>query len=252
MGFKYLDRVYAEVKGTSPSAQAVLAYLAHRTDDKTGRCFPKRATISEATHLGLTAISNALTELREKRYLSWIPGGRQKTGRSLANSYTIVFPREIITGDDSSSRQTVTAGAATRSLQEPPGGHCTSRQAATITHGSKIDQKDYHPPVGGDDLRQIEEMAALGEEVLSRPETEDESIKRRTEQSVLLAAVIACKNDDIETRKILSHAMIGKDPERCLDTIHQFESELRQGEMRGIRSLPRLLTSRLAALPSKV
>jgi len=250
MGFKFAERVYAEIQGTSPTAQAVLAYLAHRADDKTGRCFPKRETIAAATHLKATAISNALVELREKSFLDWVSGGRHKTGRSLANEYTIIFPHEITTADvSSSSRETASADAATRLVQVPPNGMCSSRHAATIIKTSGNDHKVHHPPVDGDESRQIDECTAIGERMIAKAKSESVEIARRERLSLLEEACEACGVNDIESKKYLTHAMIGKSPADCLETIQRFASELRQGEFKGIKSLPRLLTSRLAALP---
>ncbi len=42
--------------------------------------------------------------------------------------------------------------------------------------------------------------------------------------------------------------MMGRDPLRCLEEIHRFASERRQGEMANVRNLAALLVERLKAV----
>ena len=55
MGVVYTERVYKEAVGTSPTEQAVLAYLAHRANDKNGKCFPSVERIMRETHFSRAA-----------------------------------------------------------------------------------------------------------------------------------------------------------------------------------------------------
>ena len=95
MGFKLTSRVYAEITNTTPTEQAILAYLAFRADDETGKCFPTRDTIQSATHFGMSGVTNGLNGLREKNILKWNKGGRKSKsgGRALANEYFFNFSK---------------------------------------------------------------------------------------------------------------------------------------------------------------
>ena len=51
--------------------------------------FPITATISEMTHFGASSVCRALISLKEKNYVSWIPGGKGKKGEANSNKYTL-------------------------------------------------------------------------------------------------------------------------------------------------------------------
>ena len=60
MGLNNTERVYKKVTNTSPTEQAVLAYLAHRADDSTLQCYPSGGRIVSETHFSRAAVMRAL------------------------------------------------------------------------------------------------------------------------------------------------------------------------------------------------
>ena len=250
MGFHLASRVYAEIDCTNVTEQAILAYLAFRADDKTGRCFPSRASIAAATHLGHTGITNGLNGLKKKNILQWLRGGRKSGSRgvSLANDYRIAFPER------SSGRDAATALTSTRPLHWPPGGHCGSRDAATI----RMDHKEHHPsvinarrtaePTEGVDNR--EEIEAFGRAFLA--EHRPPALKKSENISLTQMAMDVCGVSDWDNSRVLQVIMIHKDPQSCLDEIMTLQSEVRQGEHKNARNLAAILVSRLKRLPDVI
>ena len=93
MGFKYTDRVYKFVTGTTPTEQLVLAVLAHIVNDRNGEGFPSITTIVERSHLGRSTVMRSLDALRDKGLIKWKTGGRTKNGRVLSNLYALTLPK---------------------------------------------------------------------------------------------------------------------------------------------------------------
>jgi len=50
---------------------------------------------------------------------------------------------------------------------------------------------------------------------------------------------------DRDNARVFSSVMMGRDPLRCLEEIHRFAIERRQGEMANVRNLAALLVERL-------
>ena len=92
-GFKYTDRVYKFVTGTTPTEQLVLAVLAHIVNDRNGEGFPSITTIVERSHLGRSTVMRSLDALRDKGLIKWKTGGRTKNGRVLSNLYALTLPK---------------------------------------------------------------------------------------------------------------------------------------------------------------
>jgi len=258
MGFHLLDRVYRTVRGTSPKAQSVLAYLAHRADDKGERkCYPDTASIEEATHFGHTAVRDALNELREANLLAWKSGGRLKGagGRALANEYVFNLPVDnpsnVNKSSPSSSRQTANAVAATRPMHTPPDGQCIHRQAATINHT----QKGYHPSVIGEteaesdvSKRKFEELGESWEQS-KKGAKERVALKEKGLNALVEEAMAAAGVSDFENRRIYTSTLMRRDLDDCLEVIMRFASQCRSGEHKGLSNPAAALNRLLSGLP---
>ena len=61
-------------------------------------------------------------------------------------------------------------------------------------------------------------------------------------------AMAAAGVTDKDNARVFSSVMMGRDPMRCLEEIHRFASERRQGEMANVRNLAALLVERLKAV----
>jgi len=256
MGFHLVDRVYKYVRGTSPKAQAVLAYLAHRADDAGARkCFPNTDTIEESTHFGRTAVRDALNELREANLLLWKSGGRHKGtgGRALANEYTFNLP--VNKSSKSRGRHTACAGAATRPVQGPPDGLCIGRQTASINQ----DQKEwYHSSVSGETEAESadskKEFVELGESWKQRKERAQERIElgKRTLTALVEEAMKVAGVSDFRNRQIFTSTMLRRHPDSCLEVILRFQSECRANEGKMLANPAAALNSELSALPAVI
>ena len=70
MGWKMTEQIYrlkvAKKFDLKPAEREVLAYIAHRVNDKTGRCYFKQTTMESDTSLKVTSISRASKKLVEK------------------------------------------------------------------------------------------------------------------------------------------------------------------------------------------
>lgn len=256
MGFHMVQRVYDDVKGTSGTAQAILAYLAHKADDKgVLECRPTRKTIEAATHFTHDPISKALNDLREAGILDWKSGGRHKGGggRALANVYYIKLPPKQPKGSD---RQKANADAVKQSKLEPPTSQCVDRQEVTIIPSQPLCQ----PSVNGDteaetgDLkREFERMAAEWKpnvSTIKRQVDQEHSLREKEKRALVDAALEVCglRRDDNRNRDIFSSTISCRDPQDVRDVLYRVSSEMRQGELKQIESLPKYLNSELAKL----
>ncbi len=240
MGFKLAGRVYSEIKNTTPTEQAILAYLAFRADDATGRCFPTRDTIHAATHLKPTGISNGLNGLREKNILKWIKGGRapKSGGKAMANEYLFNFPE-------------LSTKLSIKGVNEHTTFDTICRDAATIIkhhnqHQSSVIKgaQSENDPMKDSFRKMAIEVGRQWLEKRPAPKTEEP-------RSLLEHALDACgltinNRDDYWA---FCTAMRGKDYGLCEDEILAFESEIRQGEHKNARNLAAILMSRLQNIP---
>ena len=269
MGFKYTERVYRDVTDTSPTEQAVLAYLAHRADDKTGRCYPSGERIASETHFSRAAVMRALDALREKGVLRWVSGGRTKGGRALSNLYTITLPpvdksvgksvdnfKEDAREEEASVSQVDSAVSRRETVQCLTGRQCSVSQRDPNIHIIDID----HPVInitrpegrektgpGRFDLGvKRREGATSFEELVGKVESSPPPPPRAI--SPVREAMLAAGVRDIDNARVFSSVMAGRDPMRCLEEIHRFASERRQGEMANVRNLAALLVERLKAV----
>jgi len=249
MGFHLVDKVYFNVTGTSPTAQAVLAYLAHRADDKGVRkCYPAIESIEAATHFKHTAIRDALNELRERKLLEWKSGGRGKGGKPLANEYEFNLPS---TPAESSSRETATAVAAKRPEHTPPDGQCSSRQTATINQSHPKSQPSVitETEAPTDDLKKAFENVASAWERTKEATRKQREIKEGIHVGVIDEAMKAAGVSDFENKKIFASTLLRRDPMTCLDVIWEFASQRRAHEHAKLANPAALLNSLLAKLP---
>ena len=270
MGFKYTDRVYRDVVGTSATEQLVLLALAHAADDKSGECFPSLETLAKRTHLNRSSVRRSLDSLKERGLLKWISGGRKKNGRVLSNLYKLNLPRktkkqeedvvfESWDGVDNSNdwgsqctpyqaHSEPTQGLTVSPL---PGAQCTP-----IINISSIDHPDGHhqpPEASGEkpgrfDLGVARRNGTLND-VLEKVDAAAVFARRAEMVGPVQMAMDAAGTDKVDDRKTFSLVMIRKDTQDCIEEIYRFESERNAGEMSQIRNLPALLTKRLKALP---
>jgi len=252
MGFHLVDKVYFNVTGTSPTAQAVLAYLAHRSDDNGVRkCYPSTESIEAATHFKHTAIRGALNELRERELLKWKSGGRLKGegGKALANEYEFNLPS---TSAKSISRETANAVAAKRPKHTPPDGLSISRQTATITQ----DHPKSHPSVITVTEAPTEDLKKEFKEVAKnwsvKREQEEASVKAESQNhqhylfEVVNEAMRVCRVSDSKNRQIFSSTLCRwTNLEDALQVIRRFESEMNAGEHTNLRNPAAKLNSAL-------
>ena len=257
MGYHYTQRVYDFVRDTTSTQQAVLVALAHRADDKTGKCFPKQETLAGWTRLSRSSVDRALNGLRSLGYLKWVCGGRKKSGRALSNSYTLTLPTSERQGP-TSDPQCDTALSHSESVHCPTVRHCTDPQCDTIIDISNKIKPDYNtvaPRKSGFDLSSDagsnDEWGESVEAVLRALENPEPSPQRTTPSakpvSLVQLAMEATETEALEDRKTFSRVMMNLSSSECQEEIFRFISEKRHGEMASVRNLPALLVSRLQA-----
>ena len=269
MGFRYTERVYRSVAETSPTEQAVMAYLAHRADDKTGRCYPRIERIAGETHFSRAAVMRALDALREKGLLEWVSGGRAKGGRALSNLYTLRLPPVDKSNDKPVDNFGVDAREEASRVSEVDGaGSHSETHQGLRGRPCRVSQVD--PNIHIRDMEQpVINITRPGGREKTGPERFDLGVKRRegavsfkelfggAEEpkptsprviSPVREAMAAAGVTDMDNMRVFTSAMIGLDPMRCLEEIHRFASERRQGEFANVRNLAALLVTRLKAL----
>lgn len=239
------------VVGTSPKAQSVLAYLAHKADDRGVRkCYPDTESIASATHFGHTAVRDALNELRAANLLSWKTGGRCKgsRGMSLANEY--VFNLPVDKSAPSAGREAAPAGAAGRLLQEPPDGCCGARGAATINPIQPEAHQSINGPEAVTELQKREfESLAEGWRVSAARANETADLQKREHRSLVDEAMAAAGVSDAENKRIFSSTLLRRDPGMCLEVIFEFASQRRAHEHDHLANPAACLNRLLARLP---
>lgn len=239
MGFKLLSRVYSEIRNTSPTEQAILAYLAFRASDETKRCFPSRNAIEDATHFGQTAINNGLNGLHEKEILQWVRGGRKPKGRgfSLANEYSFNFPKL--------STELSTKLSTPQALDDT-----ICREAAPIinNHNKKHPSVIKGAPSGQEPMENVVRQESIEIGRAWSAHTQTPTVPKRP-PSLIQRAMEICGVSDRDNYLALVSVMMKKSRSQCEDEIFAFESELRQGEHKNIRNRTALLMSRLKQLP---
>ena len=264
MGYDYTERVYKAVTDTSPTEQAVLAYIGHRADDATGQCYPRIVLIMAETRLSRAAVMRALDALRGKGVLRWVRGGRTEGGRSLSNTYTINLPpldkpkgkkskgKPVDKSVDKSVdnfMEDARAGETRVSQRDLAGSHRETMQGLT-GRPSRVSQGDPNihiinigKPVPVD--RTCREEAVSFEELLGKEEKPPPPPRALSPVQEAMAAAGVTDKDNV---RVFSSVMMGRDPLRCLEVIRRFASERRQGEMENVRNLAALLVSRLKAV----
>lgn len=269
MGFKYTDRVYRDVVGTSATEQLVLLALAHAANDKTGECFPSLETLAKRTHLNRSSVRRSLDALKEKELLKWISGGRRKNGRVLSNLYKLNLPRktnkreeDVVFGSWDDVENTNDRGSLCTPYQahsEPthgltvsplPGAECTPIiNTSSIDHPEEYNQtheaSDTTP--GRFELGVARRNGTL-DDVLAKMDAAANFTRRREKLGPVQMAMDAACTNKVDDRKTFSLVMMHKNPQDCVDAIFRFESERNAGEMSQIKNLPALLTKRLKEL----
>jgi len=260
MGFHLVNRVYADVKGTSPVAQSVLAFLAHKADDKGERkCYPAVETISSCTHFSPSGIRKALNELREADLLRWKSGGRKAGGIPYANEYTFNLPPDPVS---TGKPDVAPAGATSGHLQESRDSACRSHVVAPINPYQsnnrpsviaapvvETDGISANTEAGSAKLRRMYEEIGRDWELKRGLADEARELRRHERISVVAEAMKAAGVKDPANRKIFTSTILLRDPDQCLEVIFRFDSERRAGEHRGLRNPAACLNELLSRLP---
>ena len=268
MGYKNTERVYRGVTDTSPTEQAVLAYIAHRADDETGQCHPAGVRIASETHFSRAAVMRALDVLREKGVLRWVSGGRTKGGRALSNLYTVNLPpldkskgKAVDNSKEDARKEKTRVSQGDPAVSHRETVQClTERQCSVSQRDTNIHIIDKEQPVSNRTRPEGRGKTGPGrfdlggkrrEEAVSFKEllgdVEAPPPPPRT-LSPVQEAMAAAGVTDKDNARVFSSVMAGRDPLRCLEEIRRFASERRQGEMANVRNLAALLVARLKAI----
>lgn len=275
MGFKLVERVYSlDRNATSPSEQAVLLALAYRANDKNLLCYPKQETLVQMTHLSRSTVAMALNGLRKRGLLSWKSGGlahkKGNYGRPLANDYTLMLPpvqakRKLSTSVaniEPSDQQSDTPVSDSKTHLCPTIRHTSVRQSDTGVSGSKTPTEETTKTTtgigidgfGNNDAAATEPGLDLIARDLGRTMSARTGAptKRNIESSPLHLALHICglshdSPEYLDNYRAFSFAMMKCGMARSMEIIREINSELQQGELDGIRSLPRFIMSRLQA-----
>ena len=270
MGFRYTDRVYKDVKGTTPTEQLVLAVLAHIANDKTGACFPSVNTLVERSHLGRSSVMRSIDALRDKGLLKWKTGGRTKNGRVLSNLYQLTLPKrakervkqadvECWEDVDNSARWVPEWDGYPSQCGTPHGttvGPLPSQSGTPTYIESSIDHPDEHnqphEASGSNPVRfelGVARRNGMLDDVLEKMDEAARFKKRVETEGPVKMAMEAAETTKKEDCKTFSLIMIKKNPDDCIEEILRFMSEKKNGEMSKVRNLAACLTSRLQKLP---
>jgi hypothetical protein len=96
--------------------EKLVALALLRFADGAGNCYPGAASLVRATGLDERTIRRVRQKLREKGFVNWSPGGKDRHGSFQANVYLLVLPR----GDGEAEAET--AGTPPGGSAPPPGG----------------------------------------------------------------------------------------------------------------------------------
>ena len=269
MGFKLVEAVYRlDRNATTPSEQAVLLALAFRANDKTLLCYPKQETLVEMTHLSRATVAIALNALRQKGFLDWKSGGpskrRGKYGQVLANDYTLKLQargEKSKISDEGHVQQSDMAMSSHKTRPCPAAGHSHVRQSDIAMSGSqtptenttgKTSEITSPIPNRNDSGSESDFDKALRSMGIGVPSREGAGMPPHSQREVspLLMALEVCglapgTEPYRANYRTFSGTMLRLGMERSMEIVRTFASELRQGEMDGIRNLPALLMKRL-------
>ena len=267
MGFKLVEAVYRlDRNATTPTEQAVLLALAFRANDKTLLCYPKQDTIAEMTHLHRATVAQCLNALKARGLIDWKSGGFKKRGRygqALSNDYRLKLSPAAPKGKTRGEGSVAHGDAALPSTATPPcraGRHRAVGQGdtallptATPTEKATEMESESLSPIpnrrGGESESGFDRaLRSMGigvppGDVTARP-------KPQLEESPLRMALDICgltpgTEQYRDNYKSFTSVMLKLGMERSMEIVRTFASEMRQGEMDGVRSLPALLMSRL-------
>ena len=263
MGFKLVETVYRLGRdATSPAEQSVLLALAFRANDRTLLCYPKQETLVEMTHLSRATVAVALNALRKKGFLDWKRGGpskrRGKYGQVLANDYTLKLPKIDENSKMSPKGHVQQPDIAMSSHQTRPcpavrQGHVQQLDKAMSSSKTPTEETTANAtpiPNRSDSGSESGFDKALRNMGLEMPPLKEEPRRASNEGTPLLKALEVCGLTPGTDRyrdnyRAFMSAMLKLGMERSMEIVHTFASELRQGEMEGIRNLPALLMARL-------
>ena len=272
MGYKFTEKVYSEVKGTTPPQQAVLAYIAHRTIDETG--LPafhfSIDRIAKETHYGTSTINNALSELKKLGLIVWKSGGRQKGngGKAFTNEYYLHLSTVVNKNppQDASIVQEVDNAVSTRRImQYPPDGQCIVQEMDTIHRyinnnklvGHKGGTSDGNFKSLDIDNQLPTMLANVGKAYRKQLRLErgnEQSCNPLDSPSPVARALAICNVNDLDNRRIFNVTMMRVGMKNSMMVVNQFIDEIKSGQHKTLDSKGRccVLMSRLKSfLPLK-
>lgn len=249
-----VECVYKHVRTTTPTEQAVLAYLAHRMNHKKcGLCCPSVNTIAGDTRFKASTVHVALNGLYAKGLLVKDEGGYGKAHST--NHYSFHLP----VMPDAKEDGLMVVPAERGMLRQPDPDRSVCRTGGTPSAGynhSFTIQNQQPSLIEGDRKGGCMRMdaEAVGERLIEQASKSGNSGNMRQLELDCLVddAMTACGEVSANSRRYFYNTMSKRDPGACQEVIQQFARERRSGECDMIHSPARFLVSRLKEEPKIV
>lgn len=278
MAFIHMKNVYDCVRRTNGTQQAVLLALNFHRHKDTDRCFVSYETLATETRFEERTIIRAAKALRKLGYISWVSGGRTKSGISKANDYSFRLPATLEDGggavdnsvDNSVHNSTAAESSVTQSatpvclpVQDQSDTECKTRATQSHTnlnltlknkpptnHGGGIsDSSSGGGFAGFIDMAKSDLLSELNSDTAPQPQSDAPQQVQRRKINVLAEAMAACNLAIVPENKDKHDALLNEirlhDARACLNKIREFKNESKEG----IRDLFKVLRFRLKSLP---
>ena len=220
------------------------------------------------THLSRATVATALNALRQKGFLDWKSGGpskrRGKYGQVLSNDYTLKLQakgEKSKISDEGHVQQSDMAMSSHKTRPCPAAGHShvrqsdiamSSSQTPTENTTDKTSEMTSPIPNRNDSGSESDFDKALKSMGIGVPSREGAGMPPHAQKEVspIQMALEVCglvpgTEPYRANYRTFSGTMLRLGMERSMEIVRTFASELRQGEMDGIRNLPALLMKRL-------
>ena len=253
MSIRRIESSYATFLGDrkmSAAEMSVLVALAYVANEKRNEdCFPADSHLKLLTHLGDRTIRLARNNLRSRKIIDWVSGGKGRQGGNISNRYKFLFPHCKMPTQRERYQQlaeppTALVAVPTASDAVPYGTGCRTlrQQLPTNTEGTRNRTSESNTENKG-------VVPLSGFEFKFDSGAVDKSLSSREQKSLVDEAMRVCGVGGPENKKAFSSVMCTKKSADCLETIMTFESEVRQGEHAKAKNLAAVLMNRLKALP---
>ena len=259
MSIRRIESSYATFLGDrkmSAAEMSVLVALAYVANEKRNEdCFPADSHLKLLTHLGDRTIRLARNNLRSRKIIDWVSGGKGRQGGNISNRYKFLFPHCKMPTQRERYQQlaeppTALVAVPTASDAVPYGTGCRTlrQQLPTNTEGTRNRTSESNTENKG--VVPLSDFEFKFEpRVVDKSGKESEGLKKREGLSLVAEAMRVCGVDGFENKKAFSLVMATKTPADCLEAILTFASEIRQGEHAKAKNLAAILMNRLKALP---